>query len=425
MPHLRARYSLGSAGAALAALAILGPGTVIASPGVSPAASAVAFKALSSSVAVTHVKTTTKSGGTSAAAGHTTMTANAGTDSSSSTIGLWAADWGGAASKRTAAGWQAAAMNDSVLIGQAGVYKKWIPQLKAWNPNVTILEYNLGPYLQKGSANFNTILANDPSWFAHDARGNLINLPSFPNNYLMDPGSAGYRAWHSQQLAASVAEYGFDGAMDDSMGAGPLGKYSSSPPVNAATGALYTATQWLDNGVLMLNSDKAALNGKYLAFNGLVSGPMFVRESSILATSNADAGVSELFLRQPTASVSTYPNATALNDSITMMSDMAANGKTFLGWTKVWSTGTPAQVSQWEQFDLGVYLLGQGSDSMLDFMPSHSADNTAVAYPNLQEDMGTPMGAYTVSGSTYTRVFQNGTVTVNLATSSSNIQMNP
>jgi hypothetical protein len=426
MPHLRARYSLGSAGAALAALAILGPGTVSASPAVSPAASAVAFQALSASVAVTHVKTTTKPAGTtgSSAAGHTTLSANSGTDSSSSTVGLWAADWGGAAAKRTAAGWQAAAMNDSVLIGEAGVYKKWIPQLKAWNPNVTILEYNLGPYLQKGSANYNTVLANDPSWFAHDAKGNLINLPSFPNNYLMDPGSAGYRAWHSQQLAASVAEYGFDGAMDDSMGAGPLGSYSSSPPVNPATGALYTATAWLNNQVLLLNSDKAALDGKYLAFNGLVSGPMFVRESSILATSNADAGVSELFLRQPTSSVTTYPNATALNDSLTMMSDMAANGKTFLGWTKVWSTGTPAQVSQWEQFDLGVYLLGQGSGSMLDFMSSHSADNTVVAYPNLQQDMGTPMGAYTVSGSTYTRVFQNGTVTVNLATSSSTIQMN-
>jgi putative glycosyl hydrolase-like family 15 (GHL15) protein len=424
MSHLRARYSLGSAGAALAALAILGPGTVIASPGVSPAASAVAFKALSASVSVTHAKTTTKSGGTSTtkATGHT-LTANA-TDASSSTIGLWAADWGGAAASRTTAGWQAAAMNDSVLIGEPGVYKKWIPQLKAWNPSVTVLEYNLGPYLQKGSANFTTILASDPSWFAHDSHGNLINLPSFPNNYLMDPGNAGYRAWHSSQLAASVAQYGFDGAMDDSMGAGPLGHYASAPPVDTATGLPYTVDQWLDSQVLMLNSDKAALNGKYLAFNGLVSGPMFVRESSILATSNADAGVSELFLRQPTAPVTSYPNATALADSLTMMSDMAANGKTFLGWTKVWSTATPAQVSQWEQFDLGVYLLGQEPGSMLDFMPSHSADNTAVSYPNLQEDMGTPMGPYSVNGTTYTRVFQNGTVTVNLATSSSTIQMN-
>ena len=424
MPHPRARYSIGSAGAALAALAILGPGTVIASPGVSPAATAAAFQALSASAPGTHAKSPAKPAATSTATGHShTVTSN--TDSGvSSTIGLWAADWGGAAAHRTTAGWQAAATNDSVLIGGAGVYKKWIPQLKAWNPSVTILEYNLGPYLQKGSANYTTILASDPSWFARDAQGRLINLPAFPNNYLMDPGNAAYRAWHSSQLAASVAQYGFDGAMDDSMGAGPLGHYSSSPPVNPATGALYTATAWLNNQVLMLNSDKAALNGKYLAFNGLVSGPMFVRESSILATSHADAGVSELFLRQPNAPVTTYPNATALTDSLTMMSDMAANGKTFLGWTKVWSSGTTAQVNQWEQFAVGVYLLGQQNGSMLDFMPSHSADNTAISYSNLQSNMGAPLGPYTVNGSIYTRTFQNGTVTVNLSTTNATIQMN-
>ena len=208
------------------------------------------------------------------------------------------------------------------------------------------------------------------------------------------------------------------------MGAGPLGHYASGTPVDTATGQPYTAQQWLAEQVLMLNQDKAALNGKYLAFNGLVSGPMYVRESSILATSNADAGVSELFLRQPNSSVTSYPNATAVQDSLQMMSDMAAHGKTFLGWTKVWSSGTTAQVSQWEQFALGVYLLGKQTNSYLDFMPSHSADNTQVTYPNLDTNMGAPMGAYTVNGSIYTRTFQNGTVTVNLGTTSSTIQMN-
>ena len=427
MSHPRARYSLGTAGVALAALAILGPGTVGASPGgVNLAAATAALRALSAPVSVTHAKGTSKSAGTAPKASRTLTATSAGAaaSGSASTIGLWAADWGGAASQRSAAGWQAAATNDSVLIGQAGVYKKWIPQLKAWNPKITILEYNLGPYLQKGSANFTTILASDPSWFAHDSRGNLINLPMFPNNYLMDPGNAAYRAWHSAQLAAAVAQYGFDGAMDDSMGAGPLGHYASSPPIDPTTKAPYTVDNWLNSQVLMLNSDKAALNGKYLAFNGLVSGPMFVRESSILSTSNADAGVSELFLRQPTASVTSYPSAVTINDSLTMMADMAARGKTFLGWTKVWSTGTPAQIAQWEQFTVGVYLLGQQTGSMLDFMPSHSADNTAVSYANLTSNMGAALGAYTVNGSVYTRTFQNGTVTVNLSTTNSTIQLN-
>jgi hypothetical protein len=423
MSHPRARYALGSAGAALAALAILGPASVGATHGVNLAAATAAIRALATPAPVTHARTAAKPQGAATVRGHSPLTASGGAAGTTSTIGLWAADWGGAASKRTAAGWQAAATNDSVLIGGAGVYKKWIPQLKAWNPRVTILEYNLGPYLQKGSANYTTVLASDPSWFAHDSHGNLINLPMFPGNYLMDPGNAGYRAWHASQLAASVAQYGFDGAMDDSMGAGPIGHYASAPPVDPTTKAPYTATSWLNTQVLMLNTDKAALNGKYLAFNGLVSGPMFVRESSILSTSNADAGVSELFLRQPTAPVTSYPTATTLSDSLTMMSDMAAHGKTFLGWTKVWSTGTSAQISQWEQFAVGVYLLGQQSGSMLDFMPSHSADNTAVSYSNLDSNMGAPLGAYTVNGSVYSRTFQNGTVTVNLSTTYATIQM--
>ena len=423
MSHPRARYALGSAGAALAALAILGPASVGATHSVNLAAATAAIRALATPAPVTHARTAAKPQGAATVRGHSPLTASGGAAGTTSTIGLWAADWGGAASKRTAAGWQAAATNDSVLIGGAGVYKKWIPQLKAWNPSVTILEYNLGPYLQKGSANYSTVLASDPSWFAHDSHGNLINLPMFPGNYLMDPGNAGYRAWHASQLAASVAQYGFDGAMDDSMGAGPIGHYASAPPVDPTTKAPYTATSWLNTQVLMLNTDKAALNGKYLAFNGLVSGPMFVRESSILSTSNADAGVSELFLRQPTAPVTSYPTATTLSDSLTMMSDMAAHGKTFLGWTKVWSTGTTAQISQWEQFAVGVYLLGQQSGSMLDFMPSHSADNTAVSYSNLDSNMGAPLGAYTVNGSVYSRTFQNGTVTVNLSTTYATIQM--
>lgn len=423
MLHLRARYSIGSAGVALATLALLGPGTVIASPGMRPAAAAVAYRAPARAVTPTHAAGTSKSGGASV---RHTVTLTSGTDSGTSgSIGLWAADWGGAASTRSTAGWQAAATNDTVLIGQAGVYKKWLPQLHVWNPNLIVLEYNLGPYLQKGSANYTQILAADPSWFAHDSSGNLINLPMFPKNYLMDPGNPGYRAWHAAQLAAAVAQYGFDGAMDDSMGAGPIGHYASSVPIDTATGQPYTVSQWLGEQVLMLNGDKAALGGKYLAFNGLVSGPMYVRESSILATSNADAGVSELFLRQPTSPTTTYPSATTLQDSLQMMGDMAAHGKAFLGWTKVWSTGTVAQVTQWEQFALGAYLLGQQSRSYLDFMPSHSADNTAISYANLRTQIGAPLGPYSISGTIYTRVFQNGTVTLNLATSNSTIQMNP
>ncbi|MDQ6672879.1 MAG: putative glycoside hydrolase family 15 protein [Chloroflexota bacterium] len=336
--------------------------------------------------------------------------------STASSIGLWAADWGGAASRRSAAGWQAAALNDQILIGGAGVYKKWIPQLHAWNPKLVILTYNLGPYLQKGSSNYNTILASHPTWFAHDSRGRIINLPMFPGNYLMEMSDAGYRTWHAQQLAASVSAYGFDGAMVDSVGPGPLGHYASGVPVNPVTHKPYTATEYLSNAVLLLNSDKAALNGKYLAFNGLMSGKYYALETHILATSNADAGVSELFLRQPTASVTSFPTMADLQANIAMMADMAAHKKALLGWTKVWVNASPTQIAQWEAFALAAYLLGRQSASYLDFMPSHSADNTAVSYPNLKTALGAPLTTYTIQGSLMVRAFQGGTVTINTVT---------
>lgn len=88
-----------------------------------------------------------------------------------------------------------------------------------------------------------------------------------------------------------------------------------APPVDPATGQLY----------------KAVLGGKYLAFNELVSGPQYASVSSILATSTANAGVAELFLRNPTAPASDFPNAVEVQQSLEMMASMAARGKTFLG----------------------------------------------------------------------------------------------
>jgi hypothetical protein len=359
-------------------------------------------------------------GGSSALGARGTIVGSVGNQgpatTTTATTGLWAADWGGAAAGRSAAGWQAAARNDQILIGSRGVYRKWIPQLHTWNPSLSVLMYDLGPYLQIGSADYKQILAQHPDWFARDSSGRLINLPMFPRNYLMDPGNSAYRAWHAQQLAAAVAADGFDGAMVDSVGDGPLGNYASGVPIDPATHQPYAMTTWLQSEVLMLNGDKAAMPGKYLAFNGLVSGVDYFRDSYILATSNADAGIAELFLRQPTSPVTSFPAASEVQLDVEMIGNLWFRHKAFLGWTKMWSGGTAAQIAKWEQFTLGVYLLARNSASYLDFMPSHSADNTAVPYPNLQMQLGAPFGTPVMQGSTYSRQFQFGTVAVDLVT---------
>jgi hypothetical protein len=393
--------------------------------GANRSVSAVATGEPSLAMSAAAVEASTASPAIPALSASDAVSVTAGTSSptsTSSSIGLWAADWGGAASSRSFAGWEAAAQNDSILIGDARTYAPWISKLHGWNSKVMVLVYNLGPYLQKGSADFTTIQQPDPSWFAHDARGNLINLHMFPDNYLMDMGNAGYRAWHAQQLEATVVEYGFDGAMDDSMGTAALSTgYASGVPIDTATGQAYTDTEYLNNSVLMLNADKAALGGKYLAFNGLISGTMYQSETDILASSNANAGISELFLRQPMAPINSFPATSALDAALQMMSSMSAHGKALLGWTKIWCSSSSSQVAKWEDYGLAAYLLGKQSTSYWDFMPSKDADNTAVSYSNLKDQLGAPVGAYTTQGSTLSRKFQHGSVSLNTSTDTGSI----
>jgi len=357
-----------------------------------------------------------------AAAGAEGVYTAGGPASTASSIGLWAADWNGAAGTRSTAGWEAAAKNMSILVGNISTYTKWNAQLHSWNPSLITLAYNLGPYLQKGSQTYNQVLQAHPTWFAHGSHGQLINLPMFPQNYLMDVGNPAYRAWQAQQVAASIAGDGFNGVMIDSIGVDVLGHYASSPPVDPSTGGVYTTNTWLEDEVQLLDGDKTALHGGYLAFNGLVSGPQYALNSHILATSTADAGIAELFLRQPTYPVNDFPSTSVVQQTLEMMTDMGSQGKTFLAWSKVWVSASSADISRLEAFVLSVYLLGRQSASYLDFMPSRDADNTVVAYSNLKDALGAAVGPYSLQGSTFTRRFQAGSVTLNTATDTALIE---
>jgi hypothetical protein len=54
-------------------------------------------------------------------------------------------------------------------------------------------------------------------------------------------------------------------------------------------------------------------------------------------------------------------------------------------------------------------------------MPSHSADNTVISYSNMRDQLGTPLGNYTTNGSTLTRKFQDGSVSLNTSTDTGTI----
>lgn len=356
----------------------------------------------------------------------TIASATAGT----SPILLYAQDWNGSANTRSTAQWQQVAQTHAVLVGSAGaVYGKMIPQLHAWNPSLKVLVYDLGPYTVKGSAEFTTLTATHPSYFAHDASGHLITMKAasgsqaFPNNYLMDEGNTGWQQWEAARVLGNINQYGFDGAYLDSMAPGPTTGGDTGLPIDPTTGQAYTAASWMAAEGRATSVIKASIGSKFLFATGLVNGLEFTAYTHALTDSTANGAQTDSWLRLAGSSPASYPSAGTLASDLAMVQTINAQGKSFFGWTKVWTSATAAQYSAWNTYALAAYLLvDNGTTDYYSFSePTSKADRTTVYYANEQAALGSPTGAFTLSNGVYTRNFQNGTVTLNTTTNVASI----
>jgi len=351
----------------------------------------------------------------------------------SSPVQLYAQDWNGASNGRSMADWQEVADTHSILVGTPGnVYGNMIAQLHAWNPTLKVLVYDLGPYTIKGSAEFNTLMANDPSYFAHDASGNLITVKAasgtgaFPNNYLMDEANPGWQAEEASRVLANIQQYGFDGAYIDSMGPGPFSGTTTAVPINPATGQAFTDTTWMEASGQALSVIKAAIGSKFLFSTGLVNGSEFTEFTHYLSDSTVNGVQTDSWLRVANSSPSAYPATSTLAADLAMVQTLNAQGKSFFGWTKVWTSATPAQESAWNTYALAAYLLvDNGTSDYYSFStPSSNADRTTVYFPNELAALGSPLGAFTLSNGVYSRSFANGSVTLNTNNNAASIGWN-
>ena len=341
---------------------------------------------------------------------------------SSSPILLYAQDWNGSANGRTTAQWQQVAQTHALLVGGTGAgYGNMIPQLHSWNPSLRVLVYDLGPYTIKGSTEFNTLTAAHPSYFAHDASGHLITMkaasgsPAFPNNYLMDEGNAGWQAWEASRVLGNINQYGFDGAYLDSMAPGPTSGGDTGLPIDPTTGHPYSATSWMAAEGRAMSVIKAAIGSKFLFSTGLVNGSEFTDYTHALTDSTANGAQTDSWLRLSGSSPASYPSAGSLASDLAMVQTINAQGKSFFGWTKVWTSATAAQYSAWNTYALAAYLLvDNGTTDYYSFSePNLNADRTTVYYANELAALGAPTGGYSLSNGMYSRNFQNGTVTLN------------
>jgi hypothetical protein len=338
-------------------------------------------------------------------------------------IGLFCPCWGGVPT--TDAAWDVAATNMSLMVGGAGVIGKHYARMHQINPNIVLLPYTLGPYLAKGSAAYNDTLQNHPDRFARTASGNLINVPAFPGNILMDATNPGWQRQQADLVIAAAAK--LDGAMVDSMGPAPVNtSYTSGHPVDPSTKQAYTSAQWLQGAAQTLNLIKAGLGSKYLMVNGLSTGSNYAGGTNVLASSNVDGGLSEAWIRGAKDALSTYPSQKKLQMELDEAADVQAKGKDFFGWTKTWGPGTEADKDKWVTFALASTLLVDQGHLFFNFLPANGGERSRVFYAVEKAAIGQPTGPYTVdSAGVYRRSFTNGSVMVNPAGKTASITLNP
>jgi Hypothetical glycosyl hydrolase family 15 len=193
-----------------------------------------------------------------------------------------------------------------------------------------------------------------------------------------------------------------------------------------ASAAAYCAhhkPSWMEAAGHTLSVIKAAMGTKFLFSTGLVNGTEFSAFTHYLSDSRVNGVQTDSWLRVASSSPSQYPSAATLAADLAMVQTLNAQGKSFFGWTKIWTTVSAAQEAAWNTYALAAYLLvDNGVSDYYDFSaPSTNADRTTIYFPDQRAALGAPLGRFTLSNGVYSRSFQHGTVTLNTTTNIASI----
>lgn len=291
-----------------------------------------------------------------------------------------------------------------------GTYRKYVPEMKAVNPDLILLSYMNGSLAQSFEGE-----AYPDEWYLKDATGARVVSDSW-GNYLMNPSSDG---WIGNRIAVAqefIAFSGYDGVLMDVMGTAPINEnYSSGVAINPATGQAWTKDQWLAATSNLAAQVKAAVAPKIVFANGLGSGPRYFNSSASSAQllSGIDGGHAEAFLRNAKEPITRYPTAKDWSKEIEMLIDAAARGKTVLTLTKVWAEGAQEEKDAWHRYALASYLMGAGEKTYFTFQYAPDDDPTTTR-SIWSTNVGSPLGTYSeLANGAYSRIFANGISLVN------------
>lgn len=268
---------------------------------------------------------------------------------------VWAAEFMAYNAQLTADQAVAQASEFGVIAATKGMYKPYVAQMKAANPNLVLLVYLNGTFAQKYEGT-----AYPESWYARDVNGNKIQSRGF-GNYLMDVSKSGWIGDVVGRCTEFLAYSGYDGCFLNMLGVAPLNpNYVTGLPINPRTGVVWTKKDWLSATENIAGQVSAAIAPRPVFGNGLMFGsPYFSTDGATERILDGLQGaMSELFVRSPNSSVSFYRSEKQWLDDENMLVDAAARGDTVLTMTKVWTAATQTQMDAWHRFALATFLLG-------------------------------------------------------------------
>ncbi|MGH9123792.1 MAG: putative glycoside hydrolase [Acidimicrobiales bacterium] len=323
----------------------------------------------------------------------------------------WGATMGGS-QKVTAAQAVADAQSVNMLVGLPNTFSKYTASMRAANPALKMVFYLNGMYAAGPTAT-----GYPESWYLHDSSSKRIYSTVF-KNYLMDPTNSGWIQSRISLCSSTLASTGWDGCYLDMLGAGTLAPgYVSAPPIDPASGAGYTDTQWVTATTNLATQIIAALPGVYVVGNGLGTGNQYFSASwgpSSMLIGPLAAADAQGFVRGSNDPPTQFRSESQWKQDVDMLVDAGQRGKSVLVEAKVWnSTATQVQKDTIHRYALATFLLGTNGNEY--WYWSDTGAETAVvetsAYENV--NIGTPLGSYDKVLGVYQRRFSGGLVVVN------------
>jgi hypothetical protein len=302
------------------------------------------------------------------------------------------------------------------VIADSGRMVGYLSQMRAANPDVTVLG------AVEGTLSTQPLATYPDAWHLHDALGHVAQTAT--GAYAMNPANPDWMANVAATCSAMVKQQGYDGCTLTYLGVGALeSPWKSGTPVNPATHHPYTAAEWLAATSTLAANTTSSVSPHPVVPEGLQDGPSYfapTAPSSQLLRGAAGA-IGEQWLRIREAPASQFPTATAWKQNVDALVDAGNKGRSVVAVTKMWGTGTQAEVDAWHRYALASFLLGNNGGSYFTFTTAQSWPTALADSPWEHLDLGTPSGPYTNQGGAYIRSFSHGFAAVNPGTTNATV----